>query len=296
VLKLGGLALLAATTGLGSCGTDSALPDDLQLVTLFDTNRVIAAGRAQRLPVAVIRAGTLTTTGRGTATSRITRAGELIDTVEVVERAVATDTSTGDNADARSGVLRYFPIRTTLPVPGIYEIELDLAGVTLTAPVQAFDPSDIAVPLPGAAFPRITTPTITDPQGIDPLCSKADGPCPFHTESASEVLASGRPLVMLVTSPAYCQTLYCGPVLDVMIDVAPGHPGVSFIHVEPYANPRAVAGDLLSPELRPAPTTTELGLDFDPACFVVDASGALIERLDALFDRGELDDTLARLG
>ena len=64
------------------------------------------------------------------------------------------------------------------------------------------------------------------------------------------------------------------------------------MHVEVWANPAEVNGDIGDPAIRPAPALAELGLRFEPALFVVGADGMVRGRLDNLFDADELIDTL----
>ncbi|MGE0307777.1 MAG: hypothetical protein AB7Q27_18680, partial [Acidimicrobiia bacterium] len=51
--------------------------------------------------------------------------------------------------------------------------------------------------------------------------------------------------VYLVGTPAFCQTGICGPVLDVMIDIAADYPDLQFIHAEVYTDDTATS---LEPE------------------------------------------------
>ena len=95
-------------------------------------------------------------------------------------------------------------------------------------------------------------------------------------------------MALLVATPAFCQIAICGPVLDVLLDVAPDHPGIHFLHAEVYANP---AKDLDTY----APIVAPLGLHFEPCLLLVGADGTLVERVDTIYDRGELQDRLAAL-
>ena len=45
-----------------------------------------------------------------------------------------------------------------------------------------------------------------------------------------------------------------------------------------------------------APAVKALGLTFEPTLFIVDATGEIIQRLDAVFDSLEITDALARAG
>lgn len=300
VLKAGAIGALglAAGAGITGCGSSSgqSSPVGPQLVALFNPNRVIAAGIPQRLPFGLVDNG-ITLTGDGEPVPvRVTSQGEVIDATEAIGRVVAHDHPEGTTEHQHSGLLRYYAIRTTLPSPGIYDVELDIGGVTARAPVQAFDPSEIEVVLPGASFPSIVTPTLDDPDGVDVLCTQPDGPCPFHSRSVADVLAAGEPMAVLVATPAFCSTAYCGPVLDTLIEAAPAHPGITMIHLEPYANARSVAGDLTSPDLLLAPSMSLLGLTYEPVLFLVDRNGVLVDRIDNVFDLSELDPALAAIG
>ncbi len=299
VIKAGAFGVFGAATGFGLSGCGSSSVGDTtagpQLVPLFNPNRVIAAGVPQRLPFGLVDNG-ITLTGDGAPVpARVLQDGELLDSTEVVGRVVAHDHPEGTAEHQHSGLLRYYALRTTLPRPGIYDVELDIGGVSATAPVQAFDPSEIEVLLPGAAFPTLITPTVDDPSGIDALCTQPGGPCPFHRHTVADLVESGTPMAVLVATPAFCATAYCGPVLDTLIEGAPGAPGVAMVHLEPYANARAVNGDLTSPDLLLAPSMGALGLTYEPVLFLVDGSGTLVDRIDNVFDLSELEPALAAL-
>jgi hypothetical protein len=94
-----------------------------------------------------------------------------------------------------------------------------------------------------------------------------------------------------VATPAFCQITICGPVLDVLIEVAGAHPGVKLLHAEVYKDP---ANDVTSAAAF-APVAGELGLHFEPCLVLVGADGKVRERLDVIYDRVEVDEALARL-
>ncbi len=299
VLKVGALGVLSAATGIGFAGCGSSAISDTtagpQLVPLFNPNRVIAAGIPQRLPFGLVDNG-ITLTGDGAPVpARILRDGQVIETTEVLGRVVSHDHPEGTAEHQHSGLLRYYALRTTLPSPGIYDVEFDIAGVSATAPVQAFDPNEIEVLLPGADFPSLLTPTILDPAGVDALCTQPDGPCPFHEHTVAELIDAGRPMAVLVAAPAFCATAYCGPVLSTLIEGAPGAPDVAMVHLEFYANVKAVNGDLASADLLLAPSMAALGLSYEPVLFLVDSGGVLVDRIDNVFDLSELEPALAAL-
>lgn len=274
-----------ATAGPGATGTAAAAASSSFPVALYSTDRVIAAGSTQRIPFAVF-GGPDNTPRRDEALPR-----QLAVTVTGPDGAVV-----GTEPVELHGLdlpFPYYPLRTTLPEPGIYELSFDLDVGPSMLVVQAFDPSEVSVVQPGQAMPSVPTPTTGDPLGVDPVCTRFE-PCPFHETSLDEVVGQ-RPVLLLVGTPAYCQTGVCGPVLEQLIAAAPRHPDVAVIHAEVYANPREVDGNLADPAIRTAPITGELGLSYEPVLFVVAADGTLAERLDNVYDVGELESALARL-
>lgn len=287
---LGGGAL-----GLAACGrsaTEEADPP--QLVHLFSSDHVIVAGRQQRIPFAVVDSGNLSLPDGVQLPVRVLRDGEVIDELTVTGRIVDHDHVEADPDHQHANLLRYFALRTELPTAGIYDLEVDFGSSGIgRLPIQSFDHFDVPVVLPGDRLPTVVTPTFDDPTGIDPLCTRAPVPCPFHDISLDEVVAAGRPLALLIATPALCQTAYCGPVLETLIAEAPAFPEVTAVHLEFWANGADVDGNYADPSLRLAQPVADLGLTFEPSLFVVDRQGTVVDRIDNLFDTDELRAALA---
>ena len=182
----------------------------------------------------------------------------------------------------------YFPLVVTLPDAGIYSVRADLGG---SAPaemaLQVDAAADLMVIQPGAALPALDTPTVADPRGVTPICT-ADPVCPLHDVTAAEALAEGKPLALLVATPAFCQVTICGPVLDVLLGALGDHPEVRGLHAEVYANPSAGLDAY-------APTVAALGLHLEPCLVLVGSDGKVAERWDAIYDADELDAALSSL-
>ncbi len=279
---------------LGACSNESNSPD-LELVRLFSSDNVIVADRPQRLPFGLVDNGAPVVGEGGNVDVRVLLNGEMIDEVVVPSRLVTHDHPDGDGTapHEHSDVVRYFPLRTTLPRPGIYDIEVTIGDQTILLPVQAFDPDEVDIIVPGERFPSLDTPTLVRPGPMDPLCTLFDGPCPFHERTVTDVLQAGEPLAFLIATPAFCSTSYCGPVLETLIASAGNFPSIRAVHLEVYENPREVDGDLDDPNLRPVSAFAELGLTFEPSLFLVDRDGVLVDRIDNVFDSAELELALA---
>lgn len=134
-------------------------------------------------------------------------------------------------------------------------------------------------PVVGAAAPRPPSPTKADPLGVNPICTRKPA-CPLHLESMKDVEGSGRPVAVLFATPALCQSQYCGPVLDELLNIKAAYEDrVTFLHVEIYRSNRGVA---LSP------TVEAWGLPSEPWFFAVDGAGSITGRLDGAFGGDEM--------
>lgn len=240
----------------------------------FNAPSMLAAGRPQRIAFVVSdNVDVMREAAPSTLDITITHAGSIVASLTV------------DRRDA--GIITpYYPVVFTPPTPGQY-----VAEVAGAAPVPFTVVTEADVPLlqVGDLLPSIDTPTVVDPRDVDPICTRAV-PCGLHDVSLRDALATGQPTALLVSTPGFCQTDICGPVLDLLINSLRGRPGLTAIHAEVYKNPIEFSQGTF-------PETTEvvdaLRLPYEPQLLVADASGTIVARLDITWDRGELDDALA---
>jgi hypothetical protein len=182
----------------------------------------------------------------------------------------------------QDGVPRgYYPLVTTFDAPGTWTIAGTANGDALSITVEAKPPGDLpAVPNAGDPLPRIPSPTVGDEKGVHPICTR-DPACPFHTTSLDDAIASGKPIVLLVSTPAFCQTAICGPVLELVVDREDQlrSAGAIVIHAEVYVDDKAKVV---------SPVVDALGMTYEPSLFLASGGGIVRTRLDYTFDRGEL--------
>jgi hypothetical protein len=173
---------------------------------------------------------------------------------------------------------------TVLDAEGIWLGLVDVEGNESELP---FEVMPVASPVPGGAAPTAPSPTLVDPLGVDPICTREPA-CPLHEVSLSDLVGTGQPVAVMFATPARCQTQYCGPVLDLLLDVVDEgrHGDLAVVHVEIY---RSLDG----PQL--VPTVTDWQLESEPWLFGLDANGTVVERLDGAFDRSEIRNLLDRL-
>ncbi len=295
---------------LAACGDDTPANTPAvgpTIVPLFAPDRVLVAGRPQRIPLAIVAPATGDGDGDGDGeaiqlpdddeaiTITVTFDGETIDQVAVLGRVVEHDhLADADPDHQHADLFRYYPLRTTLPEPGIYDLSLAIGDAVSEIPIQAFAAEDASLPLVGDPFPVVRTPTATDPLGVDRLCTRFE-PCPFHALDAAELIGAGRPLALLVATPAFCSTAYCGPVLETLIEATAGRDDLDVVHVEVYANTDEVGGNIVDPAIRLVSSVQELGLTFEPSLFLIDGAGMVVDRIDNVFDATELLEALEQL-
>lgn len=221
---------------------------------------------------------------------------------DVPERVVFAVSQNGELVAPRTDVFvradgipfPYYPLRTAFDEPGVYDIEMSWNGGVVQSVTQAFDPADIPILQPGATVPGVETPTLDAAGEVDPICTRTEV-CPFHTATLTEALADGRPTVLIVGTPGFCQTAVCGPMVELVIDEHTSRDGAfSAVHGEVYNDPQLLAEQAaVTTAVMDATGMTEAG--FEPSIFLIDADGVLVERLDNVVDRSELSESIDAL-
>ena len=102
-----------------------------------------------------------------------------------------------------------------------------------------------------------------------------------------EALGNGRATVISFSTPAYCQTAICAPVLESVKNVKDARDGdIDFVHVE-------IFGDFETFE--PAEAVTEWQLQSEPWTYVLDDAGIVTARFAGPVSPSELQAALAKL-
>jgi hypothetical protein len=237
----------------------------------------IAAGVPTRLPFLVAdKEGVPLAALTGNVAFRVSYNGQTVHEQEVAPRTEGVERA-------------YLPLTLTFPEPGVYEVEATYEGAALDAQVQAFPVAEVGAPVVGQPLPSLQTPTTVQALDVDPLCSRSPS-CPYHDTSLDEALGRGLPVVLLVATPAFCQSSVCGPVLDNLMAVTEGRTDLTVLHNEVYRDPKKVT-DLA--DAQGSPVTAAYNLTFEPVLYVTDASGIIKARADVVVDRSEMAELLA---
>lgn len=279
-----GAAGLAGLAVAGACGTGGDDPGQAGRIELEPVDgRVLLAGFAyqggylvtgipQRLTFVVGGPdGTPSAQAPPELTLQLSRNGVDLGDPVVVSR----------HAD---GVpLPYFPLTATFAEPGAHLARAEIDGAVSEQSFIVEPASAVALVQVGSALPAVDTPTPAEPRGVDPVCSRTPA-CPLHDVTLAAALQQGRPLALLVGSPAASGTGLSGPLLELLVEQAESYTAVRFIHAEVYRN--ATAADAAATSV--TPVVGALGLTFEPSLVLADAAGTIVSRLDNVYDRSEL--------
>ena len=273
-------SLLAGCSGDSTATTSESVAalGDLQLVQRFP--QVLVPGNV-RLPISLANTQGLLTTDSGvdlpsTLTAKLINA----DTQEIVAESLSA------NRHDTGLTIPYWPFRVDIDKPGIYTLIVN-GGPEEGAAIQVLNATEVLIPLVGSQLPGFETPTLDDHRGVEPVCTRTPEPCEFHNITLNEALALKKPIAYLVGTPAHCQTGTCAPALEALISVKKSiGNAMTFLHAEIYTDDKATTV---------APSVVALKMEYEPAIYITDASGKIIERFDAVFDADEINAAIATL-
>jgi hypothetical protein len=194
--------------------------------------------------------------------------------------------SVGATSHAVGTPVPFFPFALAITAPGVYTLSAKVSGKELGSSFSVVDPSQVKIPKPGDKLPAFDTPTTADARGVNPICTHQP-PCPLHEVTLTQALQAGKPVAYLIGTPAFCQTGVCAPILDNLI-VSHNRLGdkVTMVHAEVYTDNTATTT---------TPAVAAYNMSFEPCLWVTDATGTVVERLDFVFDQGEIDTALAKV-
>jgi hypothetical protein len=181
----------------------------------------------------------------------------------------------------------YFPLRFNVAQPGTYTATVTIDGTAFSRSFVVAEPSSVRLVQRGEKAIPVETPTSDNARGVEKVCTREPA-CPFHATTLSAALGSGKPTAFLVSTPAFCQTNVCGPVLESLVEAAKARPGINVVHAEVYQH-----FDSANPS---ASTLTDAvqryGLTYEPSLLLIDGGGVAVDRLDFTWDSVELNQAL----
>ena len=176
-----------------------------------------------------------------------------------------------------------------LPEPGTYWLLAEPEGgkevqALGNVVVSADDPE----PGPGDPAPRSETPTLASAGGdLSKLTTRTPPDTSLLRYSVASSLRAKVPFVVTFSTPKFCSSRTCGPVVDVIEETARRFEGkgVRFIHVEVYEGNDPAQGFNR--------WIQEWGLETEPWTFLVGRDGKIVERFEGAVSVRELEEALS---
>lgn len=173
------------------------------------------------------------------------------------------------NSAPRTALTGFYAAQVQIPEPGqwLFAAEADTGQSRLVgaAPVQVV--ADAGPAQVGTKALSVETPVAETGEAAREISTR-EPPTPMHYISLDDALANGKPTVVNFGTPALCESMMCGPVVDEVLavyeDVGPEQ--ANFIHVELYPE-----HDLS----KPAPSFVEYGFQSEPWTLVIDRDGVI---------------------
>ena len=185
-----------------------------------------------------------------------------------------------------------YSARATFDMPGSWGVEASIsrAGqgpvISRTSfPVQArnFAPK-IGDPAPASR--NRTSPEVP----IEQLTSqRPTGDADFYKLTIAEALQQPKPLMVIFSTPAFCQTATCGPQLEAAQVLKQRYGDrMNFTHIEIFERPDLLlANDDAGREVNPI--VREWNLQNEPWVFIIDGEGRVFDRFEGFAPEAELE-------
>jgi hypothetical protein len=269
----------------------------------------LAAGRPQRFLVGLVRADNDRLVGFGTVQLNFAFSGTKEQPLASPRPGQSAQARflpiPGDKADPSgpgprfveaseaNGVYSAEPV--TFSEPGYWQ-------VTATARIDGEDYraegrfevlAKSLVPAVGDPAPRTKNPLAGQP-GVEPksIDSRAGVTTPLpdpelHSTTVAQALDARRPLMVVVSTPTYCQSRFCGPITDAVSGLAKRYDDrMAFVHLEVWRN---YEKNELNPSAREWIDVDGDAQGNEPWTFVVGSDGLIKYRFDNVAGDGELD-------
>jgi hypothetical protein len=161
---------------------------------------------------------------------------------------------------------------------------LEVARLTSPPEVGRFP----GIPKVGEKAPLIHTPTAEEVGGDLAKIDTRIPPDQMHEVDFADA-AGKKPIVLVFATPAFCESRVCGPVVDIVQQVADEHSGeADFIHMEVWED-----NDPTTKKVRPQ--LRAYGLPTEPWTFLIDRDGVVRERIEGAYGASELEAAVKKI-
>jgi hypothetical protein len=148
----------------------------------------------------------------------------------------------------------------------------------------------------GDPAPRSVQTILADVDDIREIDTSQEPVPEQHNMTVADAVASGRPTVLAIATPAFCASQICGPTKDFFDQLYEAHKDeANFVHVEPYDVARVNAGECDTLYACANPIVDEWGLQSEPWVFIIDAQGNIAAKFEGLVTFEEMEAALAEV-
>ena len=161
------------------------------------------------------------------------------------------------------------------------ELDAEIEGERRRLRVQPFNVLErTPEPQVGDALPESPHLTLRHTEDITIVSSMVE-PVPEMNElTVAEAVATGKPVLVAIATPAYCQSRFCGPLMEaVVVPLWEQFGGeVQFVHIEPYELEEVRA----SGRLVPIQLLEDWQLQTEPWIFIAARGGAVTAKFEGV--------------
>ena len=195
------------------------------------------------------------------------------------------------------GELGVYTVQVNLEQAGGWGIQVAVKGTdgsSITAKGNFIVKEKSSTPSIGATAPPSRNKIGRDVSSLDELTTARPPDPELYTMTIAEALASGKPLLVVLGTPAFCETATCGPQVEVVQGIKDRYKDrANFIYVEVWDNPHLILGDLS--KARTVPAVEEWGIPSEPWTFIVDSQGRIASKCEAFTTAEELEENLQKV-
>ncbi len=266
------------------------------------------ADRAEHATVELILATTVLRTGTQRFAFLLATAESLVK----APRARVTTAHLDGDADGQValagfrlwpyGVRGSYATELSFDEPGRWRIEVavDHEGAERTGEIVVDVASVSEVRDIGMLPPFASNKTLADVGRIEELTSDPTPDPELYLTTIPAAIITQQPTVLVFATPALCTSPTCGPQVDTVSELRTAHAGeANFIHVETYANPADIQGDLdraiYSPLVLAWGFTTQPAWFNESWTYILGRDGRISHRFEGFVSLGELEAALAEV-
>ena len=202
---------------------------------------------------------------------------------------------------------------------GVWAVEAtgEVDGQPIAPPAFTFSVREQSIsPALGSPAPRSVQAILSDVSDITEIDTSNPPNPAMHDMTIADAVTSGRPSVIVFSTPAFCRSQICGPVKQIVDDLYEAHNAeANFVHVEPYfvdlasegkglcaiptLNLRAALEQLGGPDCPTfaegeiPPVEESWNLTSEPWVFVIDSDGNVAAKFETFISFDELDAALS---